>query len=95
MVLEAGGVIANVEGGPFDPAEGSVCAANAELQPQILERLKAAAVEVVKCEHYVQRATTVGENASRREEHVRATDRLYRAARAYATRTGLEGEDKS
>ena len=42
MVLEAGGIIANADGGEFGPAEGSVCASNAELQPLILERLKAA-----------------------------------------------------
>ncbi len=42
LVLEAGGVVANADGGEFIPAEGSVCAANSELQPLILERLKAA-----------------------------------------------------
>jgi myo-inositol-1(or 4)-monophosphatase len=43
LVIEAGGTIANADGGLFVPADGSVCAANAELQPLILERLKAAA----------------------------------------------------
>ena len=43
MVLEAGGVINSADGGEFSPHEGSVCCANAELQPLILERLKAAA----------------------------------------------------
>lgn len=43
MVLEAGGWIAGADGGEFAPHEGSVCAANPELQPLILERLKAAA----------------------------------------------------
>jgi myo-inositol-1(or 4)-monophosphatase len=42
MVLEAGGIVANADGGEFVVAEGSVCASNTELQPLILERLKAA-----------------------------------------------------
>jgi myo-inositol-1(or 4)-monophosphatase len=42
LVLEAGGTLSNADGGEFVPAEGSVCAANSELQPLILERLKAA-----------------------------------------------------
>jgi myo-inositol-1(or 4)-monophosphatase len=42
LVLEAGGWFANADGGEFKPSEGSVCAANPELQPLILERLKAA-----------------------------------------------------
>jgi myo-inositol-1(or 4)-monophosphatase len=43
MVLEAGGTISNADGAPFSPSEGSVAAANLELHPQLLERLKAAA----------------------------------------------------
>jgi myo-inositol-1(or 4)-monophosphatase len=42
MVLEAGGTVASADGEAFDPAGGSVCAANLDLQPLILERLKAA-----------------------------------------------------
>jgi myo-inositol-1(or 4)-monophosphatase len=43
MVLEAGGTISSADGAPFSPSEGSVAAANLELHPQLLERLKAAA----------------------------------------------------
>jgi myo-inositol-1(or 4)-monophosphatase len=43
MVLEAGGAVSAADGQPFSLAEGSVCASNPELAPQILERLKAAA----------------------------------------------------
>jgi myo-inositol-1(or 4)-monophosphatase len=43
MVLEAGGAVALAGGGEFTLAEGSICAANQELQPLILERLRAAA----------------------------------------------------
>jgi myo-inositol-1(or 4)-monophosphatase len=42
LVLEAGGVVLNADGGPFVPSEGSVCTANSDLMPLILERLKAA-----------------------------------------------------
>jgi myo-inositol-1(or 4)-monophosphatase len=42
MVLEAGGAVTAVEGGRFSPNEGTVCAANLDLHPQLLERLKAA-----------------------------------------------------
>jgi myo-inositol-1(or 4)-monophosphatase len=42
IVLEAGGAVASADGGPFSLDEGSVCTANLELQPLILERLKAA-----------------------------------------------------
>ena len=42
MVLEAGGSILDADGGPFVPADGSVCAANSDLLPLMLERLKAA-----------------------------------------------------
>ncbi len=42
MILEAGGTISNADGGLFVPAEGSVCAANPDLHPLIIERLKAA-----------------------------------------------------
>ncbi len=43
IILEAGGVISSAEGEPFNVREGSVCCANPDLQPLILERLKAAA----------------------------------------------------
>jgi myo-inositol-1(or 4)-monophosphatase len=42
MVLEAGGAVSNADGGPFVLADGSVCAANPDLLPLVLERLKAA-----------------------------------------------------
>ena len=42
LVVEAGGVVSAPDGGPFDPHAGAVLAANSELQPLILERLKAA-----------------------------------------------------
>jgi myo-inositol-1(or 4)-monophosphatase len=42
LILEAGGALASADGGAFDVEEGSVCAANLELQPLILEKLKAA-----------------------------------------------------
>ena len=43
MVLEAGGTVTSADGGPFEPAGGAVCAANLDLHPHIVERLKAAA----------------------------------------------------
>jgi myo-inositol-1(or 4)-monophosphatase len=43
IVLEAGGAVASAEGEPYDPEEGSVCCANPDLMPLILERLRAAA----------------------------------------------------
>jgi len=42
LVLEAGGTVASADGGDFNLDEGSICASNLELQPVILERLKAA-----------------------------------------------------
>jgi myo-inositol-1(or 4)-monophosphatase len=42
MVLEAGGSVTAVEGGPFDLDEPTICAANLELHPLIVERIKAA-----------------------------------------------------
>jgi myo-inositol-1(or 4)-monophosphatase len=42
MVVEAGGTISDAEGGPFSVQQGSVCTANLELHPLIVERLKAA-----------------------------------------------------
>jgi len=42
MVLEAGGTISSMDGEKFDPREGTVCAANLEIHPLMLERLKAA-----------------------------------------------------
>jgi len=43
LVLEAGGTVASASGGEFSLEEGSICCANLELQPLILEKLKAAA----------------------------------------------------
>ncbi len=43
MVAEAGGTVTDADGGHDPLATGSICAANAELHPQLLERLKAAA----------------------------------------------------
>lgn len=43
MVLESGGSVASADGGAFRLEEGSICVANPELQPLILERLSAAA----------------------------------------------------
>ena len=43
LVLEAGGAVASAGGGAFSLEEGSICCANLELQPLILEKLKAAA----------------------------------------------------
>jgi myo-inositol-1(or 4)-monophosphatase len=42
IVLEAGGAVASADGAPFSLDDGSVCTANLELQPLILERIKAA-----------------------------------------------------
>ena len=42
MILEAGGVVTDADGGPFRADSGSVCCANSDLHPQLLERLKAA-----------------------------------------------------
>ncbi len=43
LVLEAGGAVASADGGEFRVEDGSICCANMELQPLILEKLKAAA----------------------------------------------------
>jgi myo-inositol-1(or 4)-monophosphatase len=43
LVLESGGTVALADGGDFNLTDGSICAANLDLQPVILERLKAAA----------------------------------------------------
>ena len=42
MVKEAGGVVTDADGGDDPLATGSICAANADLHPKLLERLKAA-----------------------------------------------------
>ena len=42
MVTEAGGVVTNIDGSPFDITQGSICVANDELHPQIVKLLKAA-----------------------------------------------------
>jgi len=43
LVTEAGGKVTDADGGEDMLAQGSVCAGNLELHPQLLERLKAAA----------------------------------------------------
>jgi myo-inositol-1(or 4)-monophosphatase len=43
LVLEAGGVVTDVDGGPDPLAAGSICAANSTLHAMLQERLKAAA----------------------------------------------------
>jgi myo-inositol-1(or 4)-monophosphatase len=43
LVTEAGGVVSDADGGGDPLAAGAVCAANAELHPQIIQRLRAAA----------------------------------------------------
>jgi len=43
MVTEAGGVVSDADGGPDPLATGTICVANAELHPLILQRLKAVA----------------------------------------------------
>ncbi|HXQ47696.1 MAG TPA: inositol monophosphatase family protein, partial [Caulobacteraceae bacterium] len=43
LVTEAGGVISDADGGDNPLSSGSICAANAELHKQILQRLSAAA----------------------------------------------------
>ena len=42
LILEAGGTVSGADGEPFDPRAGHLCCANLDLQPLILERLKAA-----------------------------------------------------
>jgi myo-inositol-1(or 4)-monophosphatase len=42
MILESGGTISSASGERFDVREGTVCAANLEIHPQMIERLKAA-----------------------------------------------------
>jgi myo-inositol-1(or 4)-monophosphatase len=42
MVTEAGGVVADADGGPDPLATGTILVSNPDLQPQVLERLKAA-----------------------------------------------------
>ncbi len=43
MITEAGGTVAAADGGPFKLDEGTICCANLDLQPHLLERLRAAA----------------------------------------------------
>lgn len=43
MITEAGGKVTSADGGEFRLEEGSICAANLDLHPQVLARLKAAA----------------------------------------------------
>jgi myo-inositol-1(or 4)-monophosphatase len=43
LVTEAGGVVSDADGGPDPLATGTICVANPELHPQVLQRLKAAA----------------------------------------------------
>jgi myo-inositol-1(or 4)-monophosphatase len=42
LVTEAGGVVSDADGGSDTLESGGICASNAELHPQILQRLKAA-----------------------------------------------------
>ena len=42
LITEAGGKITSADGGEFDPREGTVLAANAEIHPLVLELLQAA-----------------------------------------------------
>ena len=42
LILEAGGTVSATDGSPFTPEGRTVCCANLELQPLILERIKAA-----------------------------------------------------
>ena len=43
LVLESGGTVASTDGSPYSPENGTVCCANLELQPLLLERLAAVA----------------------------------------------------
>jgi myo-inositol-1(or 4)-monophosphatase len=43
LVTEAGGRVTDADGAEASPHKGAVCAANLELHPQVLDRLKAAA----------------------------------------------------
>jgi myo-inositol-1(or 4)-monophosphatase len=43
LVIEAGGVVTDADGAPDPLATGSICAANAAMHTQLLDRLKAAA----------------------------------------------------
>jgi myo-inositol-1(or 4)-monophosphatase len=42
LITEAGGTVSGADGEPFDARAGHLCCANMDLQPLILERLKAA-----------------------------------------------------
>jgi myo-inositol-1(or 4)-monophosphatase len=43
LVTEAGGMVSDADGGQAILSEGSICAANLDLHPKILERIRAAA----------------------------------------------------
>ncbi len=43
FITEAGGMVSDADGGPAPLATGGICAANLDLHPLILERLRAAA----------------------------------------------------
>ena len=43
LVLEAGGQVSDIDGGPFKPDGDSALVANPDLHPQLLKRLQAAA----------------------------------------------------
>jgi myo-inositol-1(or 4)-monophosphatase len=43
LVAEAGGAVSDADGGQEILGQGSICAANLDLHPKILERLRAAA----------------------------------------------------
>jgi myo-inositol-1(or 4)-monophosphatase len=42
LVTEAGGMVSDADGGPDPLASGTICTANSDLHPLILERLRAA-----------------------------------------------------
>ena len=42
MIAEAGGVVTDADGGDDPLTTGSICAANSDLHPRLLERLRAA-----------------------------------------------------
>jgi myo-inositol-1(or 4)-monophosphatase len=43
LISEAGGMVTDAEGGDDIVGSGSICAANLELHPLLIEKLKAAA----------------------------------------------------
>ena len=43
LVTEAGGIVHTADGAPWSPDQPDICCANLDLQPQLLERIAAAA----------------------------------------------------